>query len=55
MIGNLYRTEGKFGSFRRFLTLPAKVDYEKTEAKFENGVLTIKLPKKEKSWKGDQN
>jgi HSP20 family protein len=44
----MYRSERKMGSFRRFLTLPAKVDFSKTDAKFENGVLTIKVPKKEK-------
>jgi HSP20 family protein len=44
----MYLAERKFGEMRRFLTLPARVDYEKAEANFENGVLTVRLPKKEK-------
>lgn len=49
-----YRAERKFGSFRRFLTLPTKIDYNKVEAKFENGVLTIRAPKKEKKKVGKE-
>ncbi len=44
----MFKAEKKYGALRRFITLPAKVDYSKAEAKFENGLLTIKLPKKEK-------
>ncbi len=50
----MYRAERKFGAFRRFLTLPAKVDFGKSDAKFENGVLTIKVPKKEKKKVGKE-
>ena len=49
-----YREEIKFGSFRRFLTLPSRVDYENCDANFENGVLTLKLPKKEKKKVGKE-
>jgi HSP20 family protein len=48
----MYLAERKFGEMRRFLTLPARVDYEKAEANFENGVLTVRLPKKEKKKAG---
>jgi HSP20 family protein len=33
------------GSFQRSLTLPVEVDAEKTEATYDNGILTIKMPK----------
>ena len=32
---------------RRFITLPVKVDPESAEAEFKNGVLTIRMKKKE--------
>jgi HSP20 family protein len=35
------------GSFTRELTLPAPVDAEKVDAKFEHGVLRLTLPKSE--------
>lgn len=41
--------ERRYGSFQRSFTLPRTVDAEKISAKFENGVLTIKLPKSEKA------
>ncbi len=36
-----------FGAFSRSLTLPFAVDAEKVDARFENGVLTVKLTKHE--------
>ncbi|MGK9476018.1 Hsp20/alpha crystallin family protein [Melioribacter sp. OK-6-Me] len=51
---NYYRSERVFGSFKRSFTLPADVDTDNVEAKFENGMLSIKMkklnpkPKKEK-------
>ncbi len=44
---NFIRRERVFGTFRRDLTLPVDVDVEKAEATFENGVLTLRLPKAE--------
>lgn len=45
----IYRhNERIFGTFERSFTLPVEVNPEKTEAKFENGVLVIKLQKLEK-------
>jgi len=39
--------ERRYGSFERSFSLPRSVDSEKIEANFENGVLTIRLPKTE--------
>ncbi len=45
------RAERRFGKFRRYFTLPCPVDYENAKAEMKNGVLIIKLPKKEKKGK----
>jgi len=37
--------ETRYGSFHRSVTLPKGVDVEKVDAQFNNGVLTLKLPK----------
>jgi HSP20 family protein len=39
--------ERRWGSFMRSVTLPAPVDQEKIDAHYENGVLTLRLPKSE--------
>ncbi len=39
--------ERRYGSFSRTLTLPTPVDADKIEANFDNGVLTVQLPKTE--------
>ncbi|MDP2038753.1 MAG: Hsp20/alpha crystallin family protein, partial [Ignavibacteria bacterium] len=44
---NCYRSERVFGTFKRSFTLPAEVDSENVEAKFENGILSIVLKKLE--------
>jgi HSP20 family protein len=41
------RKERHFGSFARSVTLPAGLEADKAEATFENGVLTLKIPKSE--------
>jgi HSP20 family protein len=46
---NYHRIESVFGAFSRSFTLPAVVDTEKVEAHMENGVLKIRLPKREES------
>lgn len=46
---NYYHIESTYGSFRRDLTLPTEVDETKIDAVCKNGVLTITLPKTEKS------
>jgi len=40
-----HRREREAGRFRRIVNLPARIDAEAVEASFQNGVLTIKLPK----------
>lgn len=42
-----FRKERRYGAFRRSMTLPIAVKAEKADASFENGVLTITLPKME--------
>lgn len=42
---NFHRVERSFGSFERSLPLPAEVDAQRVEATFENGVLSVVLPK----------
>ena len=42
-----YRREIRYGSFHRSLSLPVSVDSDKAEAKFENGILQLTLPKAE--------
>jgi len=43
------RVERAFGNFHRTFTLPDAVDQENIEATYENGVLTINIPKTAKS------
>ncbi|NKJ49265.1 heat-shock protein Hsp20 [Burkholderia sp. SG-MS1] len=40
-----YRVERAFGQFQRAIPLPAGVDPDRAEARFENGVLTVRMPK----------
>jgi HSP20 family protein len=42
-----HRMERSYGSFVRYFTLPDTVDTEHVKADYQNGVLTITLPKKE--------
>ena len=41
------RKEFKFHSFKRSFSIDENIDAEKIEAKYENGVLKLRLPKKE--------
>jgi len=43
------RAERSFGQFVRSFELPDTVDAEKVAAKFEHGVLTVTLPKREET------
>ncbi len=46
-----YRTERYYGSFVRQVPLPQDLDFEHAEATFDKGVLTVRLPKAERSGK----
>jgi HSP20 family protein len=45
--GEYHLVERRYGRFERTFTLPRTVDGERISAQFENGVLTITLPKAE--------
>jgi HSP20 family protein len=45
--GVWHRQERTFGKFSRVIALPVAVDAIKVEARFENGVLRLTLPKSE--------
>jgi HSP20 family protein len=44
---NFHRVERRYGTFTRSFTLPQTVDTAAPKASYDNGVLTITLPKKE--------
>ena len=46
---NYYSRELRYGSFSRSINLPAAINAEKAEAVFENGILTLTLPKTEEA------
>ncbi len=44
--GETYLRERRFGSFERMFTLPDDVDAGRIEARFDNGILKVSLPRK---------
>ncbi len=44
---NYYYMERSYGSFCRVIPLEAEIESGKAEAKFKNGILDIKIPKKQ--------
>lgn len=46
---NYSRKEFYYGSFSRAFTLPKTIDLDKINAEYENGILSINLPKKEEA------
>lgn len=44
-----YRTERYFGAFQRAIPLPVDLDIDKAVASFDKGVLTVRLPKSERT------
>lgn len=47
--GTWHRIERSFGTFARSMRLPQTADTEKIEATFDNGVLTVSVPKTEQA------
>jgi HSP20 family protein len=46
---NILRSERRYGKFSRVFSLPKNINADSIEARFENGVLEVILPKEEKS------
>lgn len=46
---NFHRMERMYGKFSRSFTLPTNVDVSNVKANYRNGVLEVKLPKKEEA------
>ena len=46
-----YRVERSFGSFSRSLRIPCEIQEDKVDAKFKEGVLSLRLPKVESTKK----
>jgi HSP20 family protein len=46
---NYVRVERGYGSFTRSFTLPPSVDAKKISAEFKDGLLEVKLPKREEA------
>ena len=44
-----HRIERRYGSFSRAVSLPPQVDTGKVEARFDDGVLSVEVPKVEKA------
>lgn len=44
-----YLKERRFGSFTRSIALPTSVNADKAKAEFENGILTLTIPKSEEA------
>lgn len=44
-IRNYHVSEMSYGGYHRSIPLPAKIDREKSRAKFKRGILTLTLPK----------
>lgn len=51
---DFYLSERRYGSFQRSFQVPAGIDADKIEAKFVNGVLTVRLPKTPEAQKAEK-
>jgi HSP20 family protein len=45
----MHRYERQYGSFERTFSLPGTVDVDRIEARYDNGVLTVEMPKVERA------
>jgi len=48
---NFFHSERYYGAFHRTLSLPAEVEPEKALARYQNGILEIRIPKSERGRK----
>ena len=46
---NLHRVERSYGTFTRSFALPSTIDSDKVKAEYENGILTLTMPKREEA------
>lgn len=46
---NLHRVERSYGTFMRNFALPNSIDADKVKAEYENGILTLTMPKREEA------
>lgn len=46
---NYHRVERSYGLFQRSFTLPSSVDSEKIDAAYDNGILSVSIPKLEEA------
>lgn len=47
--GNYLRRERRYGEFARSITLPSGLQVDRADASFDNGMLTLKIPKSEQA------
>ena len=46
---NYHQREREFGTFRRVINLPTRINTDKINASYKNGILTVVLPKAEEA------
>ena len=46
---SLHRVERSYGTFARSFVLPNTIDSDKVKAEYENGILTLTMPKREEA------
>jgi len=46
---NFHQGERSYGSFSRSFSLPSSIDSDKVKAEYQNGILTLTMPKREEA------